>query len=161
MKNLTLITSLVALATALNAATLELNFEDVGKFSDFTLQGLNEKKTKNVFVKDAERSLKLKKYIGEDRTLAITFTDIDMAGDVQPWRNKNNADIRYVDGVYPPSMKFSYSLTDENGETVVEGEESIKDLNFNFSIKPTGNSHFKYEMQMLEDWARTTLPSAE
>jgi|TARA_B110000438_G_scaffold203120_1_gene194813 DNA polymerase III delta prime subunit len=162
MKHITLATTaLLALSTALNAATLKLNFEDLDNYTDFSLQGLSEEKTKNIFVKEVKRSLRLKKIVGEDRKLEITFDNIDMAGDIQPWRNRQNSDIRYVEGIYPPSMDFKYTLRDPSGAIVAEGEESIKDLNFDFGITSIGNSHFKYEMTLLEDWARQTLKSSE
>jgi hypothetical protein len=143
----------------LMAEPIKMNFESIEDFSDFSVSGMSETKTRSIFEGEAARNLRLKKYIGEDRTLELTFHDIDMAGDIQPWRNPNNADIRYIKSIYPPTLKFSYVLKDAAGATIAEGEESLRDLNFDFGI--TGrfrDESFKYELIMLEDWARKTLP---
>ena len=159
MKYLILATlALVGGYTSLSAAKIELNFEGLESYSDFSIEGLSEEKTQGAFVDEVSRNLRLKKFVGEDRTLVITFKDIDMAGDIQPWRNRFNAEIRYIEGIYPPSMKFAYTLSDLNGAVIAQGEESIKDLTFDFNLKRPGNSQFEYELNLLEDWARKTLP---
>ena len=38
------------------------------------------------------------------QTLTVTFTDIDLAGDFEPWRGGQAMDIRIVKDVYPPRM---------------------------------------------------------
>lgn len=159
MKYVTLATSaFLTLVAGLNAATIHLSFEGLDAYTDFSLQGLSEDKTKDLFIKETDRNQRLKKIVGEDRTLEINFQDIDMAGDIQPWRNRVNADIRYVESIYPPSLKFTYTLKDANGKILAEGEESIRDLSFDFGLQPIGDSSFKYELKLLENWAQRTLP---
>ena len=85
-----------------------------------------------------------------------------MAGDIQPWRNRHNADIRYIERVYPPRMELAYKLTDADGKVVLEGEETISDISFDFNILApirTQTMSFFYEINMLEDWIRKTFRS--
>jgi len=83
-----------------------------------------------------------------------------MAGDIQPWRNRHNADIRYVESIYPPRLKFRYTLKDAEGKVLLEGEESITDMAFQMNPAASirgRHEHFFYEMTLLGDWMRKAL----
>ena len=113
-------------------------------------------------IAELARESRLNALVGEDRVLELTFKDVDMAGEIEPWRHPSFSDIRYVKGIYPPRMVFSYVLRDATGEEIASGEEKIRDLTFDFAINSIGRSKtFFYELNMLEDWARTTLPRAD
>ena len=112
------ISFLIAIATlpfiSLQAAQIDTEYKDVDDYTDFSVNGLSEEKTLGIFESELEDELDrfAKKYLPEGYTLSITFTDIDMAGDIQPWRNRHNADIRYVERIYPPRLAFTYVLKD-------------------------------------------------
>ncbi|MCD8481996.1 MAG: DUF3016 domain-containing protein [Verrucomicrobia bacterium] len=98
------------------------------------------------------------RWIPEGHQLHLVITNIDMAGEIQPWRNRHHADIRYVESIYPPRMKFTYALTDADGEVVKEGEKHLVDLAFNFGIHGFfRNDPFHYEFAMLSRWIRDTF----
>jgi hypothetical protein len=149
---------------ALQAAQIDTEFKDVDDYTDFSVNGLSEEKTLGIFESELEDELDrfAKKYLPEGYALSITFTNIDMAGDIQPWRNRHNADIRYVERIYPPRLAFSYVLKDTEGTVVSEGEESISDLAFDMNIiAPMRSRHtsFFYETTLLGDWMRKTFRS--
>lgn len=93
---------------------------------------------------------------GGDR-LTITFTDIDLAGDFEPWRGPQWSDVRVVKPIYPPAFKFSYSVTDTAGKVVKQGTEDIRDLSFQTRITIDTSDSLRYEKDILDDWARSTL----
>lgn len=164
MKNHILASIILSLAVpALSiAGTIQTEFTDFEEFTDFSVYGLNEEKTLRIFKAELEPFLKDmgEKYLGENEAMVITFTDIDMAGDIQPWRNTTNADIRYVEAVYPPRLKFAYEVTDADGEVVMEGEESISDLAYQMNaiaVIRNRYEHFFYETELLEGWMRKTF----
>lgn len=137
-------------------------FEGVEEYTDFSVSGLSEEKTLPIFQRELAEELERigSRYLAEGETLALTFTDIDMAGDIQPWRNKTNSDIRYVEAIYPPRLKFRYVLADTDGAIIKEGEASVSDLAFqmNISANVRANSmSFFYELELLSDWARNIL----
>lgn len=158
---LTIIVTLISIS-ALRAGTIETEFEDVDKFSDFSVSGLSEKRTLGIFESELERELEVfaRQYITGDHKLKIVFKDIDMAGEIEPWRNRHSADIRYIERVYPPRMELAYTLTDGDGNVVLEGEETIVDIAFDFNILAPIRSQsmsFFYEINLLEDWIRKTF----
>lgn len=159
---------LITLATAFllpamaSAGTITAEYADVDDFTDFSVYGLSEERTLKIFqteLKDVLPSL-AEKYLSEGETLVIRFTDIDMAGDIQPWRNTYNADIRYIEAVYPPRLKFTYTLTDSEGTVLEEGEESVSDLAFQMDTAASfraNSENFYYETDLLRDWMRKTF----
>lgn len=159
-----LIAFLPALGLAAGGITAE--FENVGDYTDFSISGMSEEKTLTIFQAELERELETfaKRYLKEGQALLLVFTDIDMAGDIQPWRNRHNADIRYVEGIYPPRLKFRYTLSDEEDTILAEGEESISDLAFQMSTTAamrSGFQQFYYEIELLGNWIRKTLKNAD
>jgi hypothetical protein len=162
MKILTLVIAAVTPLVSLSAGQIVAEFEDVDNYTDFSISGLSEEKTLKIFQSELESELEIfaRKYVSEGNTLTLVFTDIDMAGDIQPWRNRHNADIRYIERVYPPRLAFRYKLEDSEGTVIAEGEESISDLAFDFSvIAPIKTQYmsFFYETNLLGDWIRKTM----
>lgn len=159
---ITIATASLCLIGSLSAQELVTEYENFEKYSDFSVYGHSEARTLKIFKAEVEdeKSRIMGEHLKEGETLTITFTDIDMAGDIQPWRNTHNADIRYVEDIYPPRLKFRYVLTDAEGETLMEGEESISDLAYQMNaLAPmrTRYSHFFYELELLRNWTRKTF----
>lgn len=158
----TILIPLIALCALPVAASAEIktNYVNLEDFTDFTIAESPETFAQKVFDKELKGSSKLQGYVGEDRLLELTFTDIDMAGDVQPWRNRDNADIRYVESIYPPRIKLTYVLRNAQGEEIASGEEALRNLGFDSDIGATSSMRdsFYYEIKLLEDWARKSLP---
>ncbi|NDV62030.1 DUF3016 domain-containing protein [Puniceicoccales bacterium CK1056] len=142
--------------------TATADFANPEDFTDFSVSGMSEEKTLNIFEGELEQELEriADKYLAEGETLTLVFTDIDMAGDIQPWRNRTNSDIRYVEAIYPPRLQFSYSLADADGNILKEGEAIESDLGFQMNISASvrgKNMSFFYELELLSDWARKEL----
>lgn len=93
-------------------------------------------------------------FLPEGQSLTITFTDIDMAGDFEPWRGPNAHDIRIIKPIYPPRIKFTYAVTDASGAVVQEGEERLSDLSFQTTLGINRNDVFFYEQELMRSWLR-------
>jgi hypothetical protein len=93
---------------------------------------------------------------GADR-LSITFTDIDLAGEFEPWRGPQWNGVRIVKDIYPPAFTFTYAVTDPSGRVVKGGTENIRDGGFQFRSVVDSNDSLRYEKAVLNDWARSTL----
>jgi hypothetical protein len=165
IKNITTlaITMLLPVAYA-PASQIVAEFTDVDKFIDFSVNGLSEEKTLSIFQAELKPELDrlAKKYLQDGQVLTLNFTDIDMAGDIQPWRNRYNADIRYVEDIYRPRLVFTYSLADAEGNVLKEGEADIVDLAFMMNTLATFRAHhmsFFYELDLLSNWMRKTFRS--
>lgn len=85
--------------------------------------------------------------------LFMSFTDIDLAGDFEPWRGPRWDDIRIVKDIYPPRLTFSFRLTDPSGRVVKEGNRDLKDMAFMMKITMAfQDDPLRHEKQMIDDW---------
>jgi hypothetical protein len=90
-------------------------------------------------------------------SLKVTFTDIDLAGDFEPWHGPQWSDVRVVKEIYPPAFKFSYVVSDASGKVVKQGTENIRDLNFQTRVVLDTSDSLRYEKDILGEWAGSTL----
>jgi hypothetical protein len=97
-------------------------------------------------------------YLPADLKLAITFTEIDLAGEFEPWRGPQWSDVRIVKDLYPPRFNFSYKLTDSAGKLLKEDKVELRDLSFMMRLTPNRNDPLRFEKDMLNDWLRSIVP---
>ncbi len=148
----------LGLALMASAADVRVTFENVEKFTDFTIHGLSETRSQTLFEKEIERR-GLGSVLPDDQVLEIHFRDIDMAGDIQPWRNPTHSNVRYVESIYPPRLEFDYVLRDADGNELASGSDAIRDLNFDMNIRSMHHNdrNFHHEIEALRNWARNHL----
>jgi len=100
-----------------------------------------------------------KYYVPEGHFLQVTFTDIDMAGDFEPWRGPRFDDIRIVKDIYPPRIDLSFRLASDDGNVVKEGKRALKDLAFMMKINMSfRDDPVRHEKALLDDWFRAEFP---
>jgi hypothetical protein len=98
-------------------------------------------------------------YVPDGYHLSVTFTDIDMAGDFEPWRGPRFDDIRIVKDIYPPRINLAFRLTDAQGNVVKEGKRELKDLAFMMKINMSfRDDPVRHEKGLLDDWLRSEFP---
>lgn len=143
--------SFLAMATAAHAQA-EVSFKDPDNFSDL---GETHWDRQNA-MKQIEEHLKRQ----ADRELAgkqlkIEFTDIDLAGELEPRAAANR--VRVLRTVTIPRMEFTYTLS-ENGKVLEQGKATINDMNYQSSTNRYFDSEpFRYEKRMLDDWMAKEL----
>lgn len=100
-----------------------------------------------------------KYYVPEGHRLSVTFTDIDMAGDFEPWHGPRWDDIRVVKDIYPPRILLTFRLTDAAGNVVKEGKRDLRDLAFMMKITMSfRDDPVRHEKALLDDWLRSEFP---
>lgn len=86
-----------------------------------------------------------------DLTLTVRITDIDLAGDFEPWRFRFNDDIRIVKDIYPTRIKLEFQLMDSAGNVVAEGERKLSDFGHITTFSPSSDA-LRFEKEVLRDW---------
>ena len=86
--------------------------------------------------------------------LKVTVTDVDLAGDFEPWRGPQWDEVRIVKDIYPPHIKLAFKLTDSEGNIVAEGDRDLRDMAFMMRLTINRDDPLKYEKALLEDWVR-------
>ncbi|MEO6993603.1 MAG: DUF3016 domain-containing protein, partial [Lacunisphaera sp.] len=83
--------------------------------------------------------------------LTVTFTDIDLAGDILPGSIN---DIRVIKEIYTPKMDLSFKLVDSAGAVIKEGVRHLTDLSYMQTITPLigQNEPLRYDKALLTNW---------
>lgn len=96
-------------------------------------------------------------YVPAGCKLTVTFTNIHLAGDFEPWHGPQFDEVRFVRDIYPPWFKFTYTLTDAGGKVLKQGSEDLRDMNFQLRVILDTTDPLRYEKDILNDWMRSTL----
>jgi hypothetical protein len=141
------------------ASRTEVVFDHPEKFTDVKDSYSPTEKGQAAILADIRNFLvsRTESLIPEGYKLKITFTDIDLAGDFEPWRGAQYDNVRIVKAIYAPAFKFTYAVTDPSGKVVRQGSENIRDLNFQVRVTINLSDPLRYEKDILDDWARSTL----
>ena len=149
--------ALRAAEAAKASARTDVVFEQPEKFTDVKDSDFGTDKGRDAILERLREYLveRADKALPAGQKLVITFTDIDLAGEYEPWRGPQFSDVRIVKSIYPPRLKFSYKITDATGETVKEGKEDLRDLAFEMRLTSDRQDTLRYEKDILRDWIGT------
>ena len=93
-------------------------------------------------------------YLAAGQTLEIQVTDVDLAGDFEPWHGINFDRIRILKEIYPPRMNLEFRLLDAQGRVVSEGKRRLQNLGYLMSIGMTGQDRLRHDKDLIRDWMR-------
>lgn len=145
-------------------ARTEVIFEQPDKFTDVKDGDFGTEKGRDAILDQLREFMveRAEKILPVGQKLVVTFTDIDLAGEYEPWRGPQFSDVRIVKSIYPPRFNFSYKLTDAAGKVVKEGKEQLRDLAFDMRLTMDRQDPLRYEKDILKDWLRdvTRTPKA-
>lgn len=96
-----------------------------------------------------------------DHKLTVTLTEVDLAGDFEPWGRPEMQDVRIVKDIYPPRIDLEFKLTDAAGAVVKEGKRELRDLAFMMKLSIDRNDPNRHEKELLNDWLRREFKPAK
>jgi hypothetical protein len=104
----------------------------------------------------------LKAYIAEraaralapGQRLDIEVTDVDLAGEYEPWRGPRFNDVRVIKDIYPPRIDLDFTLYGADGKVLNEGSRKLRDLGFLNTISATDQDPLRYEKALIDSWLR-------
>ncbi|PCK33534.1 DUF3016 domain-containing protein [Pseudoalteromonas piscicida] len=155
MKTKIKIFALLMIPFWVNAGEVAVTWKDFKEYRD--VEAGNE--TRGAFHQRVEKQLtmhleKLAAQLPEGQKLAISFDEIDLAGDVHYGINE----VRVIKPIHFPRFEISYKLTDKTGVTLSEGQGvKLKDMAFMDRIKMGLDESFYYEKRLLTDWFEDEL----
>jgi hypothetical protein len=94
--------------------------------------------------------------------LEVTITDIDLAGDYEPWQGPQFYDTRFVRDLYPPRITLTFKRVAANGTTVAEGERKLSDPGFLMGSSTAGlaSDPLRFEKHLIDRWLQRELPQS-
>src|SRR5215510_6518137 len=94
------------------------------------------------------------RYVPADMQLEITVTDIDLAGDFEPWHGPQFVHVRITRSIYPPRISLEFRLTDGSGSVVSAGQREISDVKYQERFARPPDDYLRYEKALLHEWFR-------
>ena len=151
--------ALSAVETAKASVRTEVIFEKPETFTDVKDGDFGTDKGRDGILDEIRSFIvdRAEKALPAGQKLVVTFADIDLAGDYEPWRGPPFSDVRIVKSIYAPRFKFSFKVTDAAGKTVKEGTEDIRDLAFDMRLTLDRQDPLRFEKDILKDWVSSTL----
>ncbi len=138
-------------------AKTEINFDQPEKFMDFRSRDVLTSIDRNRLTADLSKNIEklAEQILPANHSMNITFTDIDMAGNIFPGANE----IRKVSNNTDRTLlKFDYEIIDNNGESIKKGQEKLINMYFNNAMnreaKQFRQSRFKHELVLFSRWLK-------
>ena len=141
------------------SATVEVIFENPEEYRDIDYGDGNTRRGIKVHLPILEKHIlkQGKRFLKEGQTLSMTITDVDLAGEYEPWRSPDFDDIRIVKDIYPPRISFSFELKDSEGTVLKSGEEKLVDMSFQYRVRISSYDDLFYDKEMITDWMRLMI----
>ena len=162
-------TAVLALVLAVPATVFageaKMSLHNPDKFTDIEPgNGTNKSFRKGLERAFTEELSKSANALPAGQTLEVTFTDIDLAGEVDPVEMPGGYQLRLLKDVYFPRLEFDYRVLDATGAVVSEQKSvELKDMAYLSGPRAsTTSTSFYYETRMLRDWFnKTILPNGQ
>jgi len=93
------------------------------------------------------------KMLPPDERLDIVVTDIDRAGNFEPWRRGPLQEVRIIKDIYPPRIDLRFRLLDASGKVLREGTRKLRDPGFlTDSSTSSDTDSLRYEKRLIDRW---------
>ena len=99
--------------------------------------------------------------LGDGERFEVTITDIDLAGEYEPWHGPQLYDTRVIRDLYPPRIALTFKRVAADGTTLAEGERKLSDPGFLMSSSTAGlgSDPLRFEKSLIDRWLQRELPS--
>ncbi len=134
-----------------------ITFDQPEKFTDFRIPNKSAKRSRNDLMEDIERdvSQSLAKLLPAGNSMEIEFTNIDMAGWIDPFSQPDQ--IRLIRNHDKSELNFNFRWLSADGALLKEDSVTLIDHNLQ-SLKSRrsrySNTRLAYEMAMFDNWLR-------
>ncbi len=154
MKRLALL--LAALLPTLAAAqpAVEVKFGDLSKFTDLRVSYSTTDRERASLAEELQRHIEraAPARLPPGMRLAVTITDVDMAGEYPPVTGGFSRDIRVIKDVYPPRIDLDFRLLRADGGLEREGHRELRDAGFMWSTSSFTRERLAIEKSLLDGW---------
>ena len=138
------------------AADVEVKFVEPDTFADV---GRSHSDRERAMKALAEHLHELGRSLPPGQTLRIEVTDVDLAGEIDPFIWRGGGEVRVLRGRADwPRLSLRYSLQADGG-TLKAGEVQLSDLSYMFSMlrHDRAADELAYEKRMVRRWFNETF----
>lgn len=143
--------------------SLQVSFENPAKFTDMSRVYPSNGGADEGYLEELRDYLQRAgaARIPAGHTLALTITDVDMAGEFEPHRGPKFSDVRIVRSIYAPRITLRYRLTDAAGAVLTEGDRVLSNPTFDWTaLHINRDDPLRYEKDLLDEFVSEIARSA-
>jgi hypothetical protein len=136
---------------------VDVQWTDPAQFSEILHSGNRWEARRGNWVQDLAQYLRKRAStrLPAGARLEVTITDIERAGDFEPWHGARTDSIRYMRDIYPPRIALDFKLVGADGSVLAQGSRKLSDLGYlQRATRPTDTDPLRYEKQLIDDWLR-------
>ena len=112
------------------ASAVQVTFAAPEKFTDVKDDYMDTARGRDALLDELKQHITTRaaNYLTAGQRLEITVTDVDLAGDFEPWRGTHFQDVRIVKDLYPPRVSLQFRLVNADGTVASEGKRELLNL---------------------------------
>lgn len=135
-------------------AAAQVAFNEPEKFTDFRMSDFYNDSDAGILQKQITAAIERSAghALPPGYSLSVRFTDIDLAGDINPAHRTNLSDVRIYRGIYAPRLSFDYAVTDAEGHTVLSGSERLHDMAYDMRMRLPNVEYTQIEADLMRDF---------
>lgn len=135
-------------------AAAQVAYNEPEKFTDFRMSEYYSDSDAEILQKELTRSIvrTAEHALPPGYTVNIRFTDIDLAGDINPFHRSNMNDVRIYQSIYAPRLTFDYAVLDAEGNTVLTGSEKLLDMAYDMRLRMPDTDYTRVEADLMRDF---------
>lgn len=154
--------SLSAAPTPSNTST-EVVFFEPEAFTDVndTSMGTDRGREDNLFLIRQHLVDRAGAFLPAGSKLSVTITNVDLAGDFEPWHGFRWSDVRIVKDIYPPRIDLTFRLVDAQGNVLKQGKRELRNMGFMMGSSINSQDAMRHEKTLLDDWLRSEFRSSK
>ena len=133
---------------------VETRFVNPGRYTDFRLERTRGARDAAHLADELRAWMEREapRHLPAGSKLVVTFTDVDMAGEFEPFVSSGMADVRVVRDIYPARVSLAFSLSDESGKVVKEGERKLVSAFVYGAGVRNADGPLRHEKTLLQEW---------
>ncbi|HEU0276312.1 MAG TPA: DUF3016 domain-containing protein [Rhodanobacteraceae bacterium] len=137
------------------AARVSVHYQDPHEFTESREAGFTHEYNHGDYLQRLQKFLiaRATPMVAPGDHLAITFTNIKLAGGYEPWLGPRWNDVRFMRNRYPPRFDLNFKLTAADGQVIREGTRKLVDYSYLMNSGATGSSDaLRYDKALLARW---------
>ncbi len=141
---------------------VEVHYVDPDNFTEFRHAGGGVDRNERGWLNALARHIiqRAGTALSPGQRLNIVVTDVDRAGDYEPWHGGQSADVRIVRDIYPPSIDLNFTLLSADGTILRTGQTRLHDASFMMRMNRYSDDPLRYEKSMVDDWVSRAFAPA-
>jgi hypothetical protein len=138
------------------ASRLSVTFVQPERFTDAKDSVLQSERGTADLLGDLGRYLRTEgeRQVPAGLALEVHVTDVDLAGEIEPWRGPQFDRVRIMREIYAPRIDLEFRLVDGQGAVVKQGRRVLRDPLYLTRAASNDSDRLRYDKQLLGDWLR-------